>query len=342
MFIPSFIMNRSGYAVLPAALFFVMAFLSCKEKKDEARIVSGDVKDIRFLNEQITRFPHSPFLYNDRAKLYVADRRFSDALSDVEKAISLDSTQSDFFVTKADALFPTRKVKGAIEALEKAISLDEKNLDARLKLAELYLYVEDRAKAIIHADEVLRRDIHNARAYFIKGVSFKELGDTAKAVSSFQTVVEQDPGHFKAFMQLGLILSARHDKLAAQYLTTALRIQPHSVEALYARAMFFQEHGDPERALHDYSTILRIDPDYKHAHYNSGYIKLVLLHNFKEAARHFTDAIQRDSEFTNAYYNRGLAYEEMKEREKARADFEKALSLQPDHELAGKALKNLK
>jgi tetratricopeptide (TPR) repeat protein len=142
-------------------------------------------------------------------------------------------------------------------------------------------------------------------------------------------------------MQLGVLFSAKKNKLAVQYYANALRLNPKSIEALYDRGMFYQENGEMNKAIEDYTSITQIDPNYKDAHYNLGYIHLVYLKVYDQAIKHFSDAIRCDPYFVQAYYNRGLCYENLGDVAAASKDFNKAISIMPTYKLAIDALKRV-
>ncbi|OPY75094.1 MAG: TPR repeat-containing protein YrrB [Syntrophorhabdus sp. PtaU1.Bin058] len=56
--------------------------------------------------------------------------------------------------------------------------------------------------------------------------------------------------------------------------------------------------------------------------------------NIQEAINLYTLAIEKDPEFIDAYYNRGIMYYFLKEYEKAIGDLNKVIEKRPDHVMA--------
>jgi tetratricopeptide (TPR) repeat protein len=324
----------------------LLLFWSCRQKKEEEKAASQQtatpVTEVDRLTNEITVNPKNANAYYQRAKIYTGQKKFKPALADINQAIALDSTKAGYFLTQADILFTNLLIPQAKQAFEKSLELDPKNTEVYLKLAELHLYLKKYKDCLQYANEALKIDKHMAKAYFIKGFAFKEGGDTAKAISSFQTCVEQEPENYDGYMQLGLLYSARKSKLAAQYFSNALRLNPKSIEALYGRGLFYQETKEFNKAFEDYTSILRIDPNYKDAHYNLGYIHLVHLKVYDQAIRHFNDAIRSDPYFVQAYYNRGLCYENLGDIAAAAKDYKQALNIFPTYKLAKEGLKRVR
>ena len=95
-----------------------------------------------------------------------------------------------------------------------------------------------------------------------------------------------------------------------------------------------QNIGKFNRAIQQYDAILNMDDSYKQAWYNIAYIYLVYFEDFQGAADKFSRAIEADPQYAEAYFNRGLAYEEMGKFDLAETDYRKALSLRENYEKA--------
>ncbi len=328
-------------------LFIGLILFACKMDNkqiliDQNLIEAGSDSVLLSFNERIRNNPNNPDIYHERALYYFEHKNdVEQAFADMRRVFTLDTTNSKYFVTLAD-LYLAKGMSGNVKAsLKKAIELDSKNISAYTKLAELNLYIKDYNACLQAANDVLKIDVYNPRAYFIKGMAFKELGDTAKAISSFQTVVEQDPEYYNAYIQLGLLFSAIKNPLAIDYLNNALNLQPQSIEAYYAIAMFLQESGNINKAIDTYNTILKIDSTYNDAHFNLGYIAMVMQNDMAKAIKHFTDNIRFHPNNYEAYYMRGLCYERLKDKTAAERDYREALRLYPQYDNAAIALGNL-
>jgi len=302
---------------------------------------SSAEKKLQFLNNKIKADPKNPELYHERALFALTQKDVNAALEDMTRALSLDSTKAKYYITIGDVYFAANKTRFTKDALEKAISLEPKNVEAILKLAELYLFVEDYKTSVQYIDDALKIDVTNPKAYFMKGMDFKCLKDTAKAISSFTTAIEQNPKYYEPYMQLGLIFSAKHNKLALQYFNTAISLHPQSTEAYYGRAFFRQESGEFDQAIEDYNIILQIDPKYKYAHFNLGYLNYNNNKDYDKAVKNFTKAIDSDPNYINAYYWRALCYENQSNKKAAADDYQKVLNLDPDNDLAEKGLNRM-
>ncbi len=298
-------------------------------------------KKLDELSNKIKKDPKNSDLLHERALLFLSEKDINSAFTDMTHALQIDSTKAPYYLTIADIYFALNKTRYSKEALEKCLKFDTKNVEANLKLAELYLFVQDYQKTIGYIDDALKIDVHNPKAYFMKGMTFKESKDTTKAISSFQTAIEQNPKYYEAYIQLGIIFTAKRNTIALQYLNSAISLHPNSVEAYYDRAYFLQESGEINKAISDYNIILQLDPKYKYAHYNLGYICHEFTKNYEQAIKHFSDAIACDMKYAEAYYMRGLSYEGLGNAMASSSDYKKALELNPEYDLAKEGLKRV-
>ncbi len=300
-------------------------------------IVSEQTAEFRAVNDLLKENINDPALYLRRAKLYMKYKDLSSAVNDLDRAIKVDSLVPEYYLLKAELLKNQDKLKESKTVLDQCLFIDNENVTARVELGWLALIARDHKQAMDYADAALKRDVHSAEAYFLKGMIFEEKGDTTLAISSFRTAVEQENDYFDAYIHLGLLHFNEPNTLAKEYLKNALRIDSISLEALYAFGMICQESGDYNEAIDTYYRILNIH-EYREPHFNLGFIHQEYLKVYDVAIEHYTNAIAVEPKYLDAYYNRGLCYEQRDELKKAEADFRYALELNPQYTNAAKAL----
>lgn len=318
---------------------------SCGDFLNKKKTVS-DVDSLTFsadssykmLNEQIKRNPDQANLYAQRALVSVRKNDVPSALKDINRAIYLDSNQASFYVQRADIFFKQRETRAAREDFLKSIVLDPKNEEAYLKLAELELVLEKYSQSIDYCNQLLKVNVFSPKAYFMKGMNYKYAGDTASAISSFQTAVEQDDQYYEGYLQLGALFAVQKNPLALDYYNNALRLKPTSLEAIYHKCMFLQETGSFDKALEGYNLMIKIDSTSRNAHFNKGYLYLVYAQDYTKALTSFERVMALYPKDVDAIYNAGVCCDKKKDKKQARIYYKKALEIQPDYELAAKAL----
>ncbi len=332
-----------GYILIS---FLSLVEFACTGGLNEAQILKdskdSSKKSLAELQALIEAEPNNAAHYFKRANYYFDKKEFEPAYADAIKTLQLDSTKAEHFILMSDLYFVSTKTGQSKKLLERALTIDPKNNLALMKLAELYLYVKEYNKSIEQLDNVLRENKYNAKAYFLKGMNFKEMGDTTRAISSFATTVEQDPEYYNAYMQLGNLSSIKNNRNAIDYYNSALNINPRSTEALYGKALFYQLNGAFSQAKDTYGMLLQIDPQYRNAHYNLGFIASEITEDYDKGIAHYSDAIKIDAEYYQAYYMRGFCYERKGDKKNAELEYIAALQLKRDYDKAIEAVARIK
>ena len=110
--------------------------------------------------------------------------------------------------------------------------------------------------------------------------------------------------------------------------------------ARHARADYFYQQGQLNRALTEYRQLNMVDRQYVAANYNAGLI-LLELDSLRQAYNEFNIVIRNDPGSMEAYLQRGLASERLGEAAAARWDYETALRVDPNFTPAREALARL-
>jgi tetratricopeptide (TPR) repeat protein len=320
--------------------------VACDQNKtpkiDTGAAPASRLNPIDSINAIIKEQPNNPDLYFERAKFHYGNKDVPSSLSDVGRALSLDSSKADYYLLLADLKLISKQSRESKDALLKANKLDPNNIDVLLKLGELYMVVQDADASFIYLNQALKLDVHNARAYQLKGFNYKFLRDTLNALSSFQTAIEQDPNDYDSYLQIGLFYANINNPLAEDYFNNAIKVKPQSLEARYAKGLHYQEMDETRKALDTYNEIIDLNPNYFNAYYNRGFVYLTQLEKFDSAAYEFQRAIDfGPQDYFEAHYNKGIALEMNKEFAKATEAFSASLKINPQYDLAAKGLERL-
>lgn len=335
---------------LSIALVAIILLFACGNGNKTADRDTGSVTNnadtakqgsLELLERSVQQDPNNAELLNQLAKEYIKNNRLQEAFDQIIRAMQLDSTKADYHLTLADIFYSSNRVYNAKESLEKALRVEPEHTEASMRLAEVHFILREYEASVTLLNKILVKDKKNATALFMRGMVFKENADTSQAIRDFQLATEADNDYYNAYMQLGMIFQLRNDPASEGYFTQAIRIRPGSEEALYGRALWYQDHEKPDKAIRDYTAILQSNPRNKNAHFGLGYIHHIYLQVYAEAIRHYSGAIQADPRYVEAYYNRGLCYEAVGNLDPAESDFRTALTIRPDYPPAKEGLKRV-
>lgn len=341
-------------AVIRTALFILFmvpsVLTSCrnhgsKNKKPEnasAIAVAPDSTNLADLDRLIRENPRSPGLFAKRAEIYAGRKNYTQALSDITIALKMDSVNPTYYIDQAEYYIFIGEPNSAKKGLNACLKKFPLNTDVMLKMAEIHLYMKEYGLAKLMLQQVLPINDDLAQIYFIQGLIALETSDTLGAVRNFQVTIDKEPDYYAAYIQAGKIYSNQANPLAIQYLKSAIDLQPNMYEAHYLLGLFYQEHGFLDEANQEYEYISsKIDSSLADPYFNRGYIEMVYKANYDEAIKWFGKAIDRNPGYANAWYNRGFSYELDGKLAKAKADYQKAMEIEPNFPLAIKGLNRI-
>ncbi len=332
------ILNRkSCYASVLLVLFLLF---SCQHNRQDDRYVDMP-SELAEIYKKIDKNPSDLSLYFSLSDYYMKISLQDSALNAILTALRIDSTNTTCYLKLSDVYFAMNHIDASEEMLEKVISMDGKNQEAYLKLAELHFLHKRYDKAQNFLQTALSIDSYNPKAYFIWAWVYKEEGDTMSAIRSYLTAIEQDIDYFEAYEELAILYHHKKDPIAANYYKNALNIKPDDILLMYNFAMFYQEMNDFDKAIMYYKMILQINPSYKYALHNIAWIYMIEMERYEDAIAFFTNAIDIDNEYIEAIYNRGLAFESLKQYDNARQDYAYTLKLNDKYELGIEGLNRL-
>lgn len=289
-----------------------------------------NLPELKALNAKILKSPNDPALYSQRAYLYIGLKQFDLAEGDVKRALNLDSSKADYYITQVDLAYAKNKTREARDILDAITKRFPDNVEALLKAAELYYIVKQYQPALDYVNKALKINENMAKAYHLKGTIYAENGDTARAISSLITATEQDNKYYEAFFDIGVLYAASANPIAFDYYDNALRLRMNDPKVLYAKAKLLQKLKKMDDAIRLYELILKTDKTDAQVCYNLGVIYLFSKNDTSKALDYFSKAISNDATFAEAYYSRAYTYALLNDKLNAKADYNMCLQLKPN------------
>ncbi len=315
------------HTILALALL-LFTLVACQTPATEKEVT------IESISTDIEADPHNLLLLEKRKDLYIAAKQNEKAIGDLQHCINLAADSSKYYVELADLFMEKGDVNNTLALLEKASKVAPKDANIWVKVSEIYLIYKKYPDVIKFANKALEADSYNDRAFFVKAYAYKETNDTAKAIENFRECLKNNPQNTSANIELGFLFSLKKDKLAITYFKNALAIDSNNLNANYNLGLYYQNNDYLNEAIDVYKTMIENDPSFAHSYFNIGYIYLELLNIPDMGADYFTQAIAQKADFFEAYYNRGLCYEEVGNVIQAQEDFKMALKISPNYDPA--------
>ena len=319
-------------------------YLGCNEPVEESeqdaqvQQTDQDGGKLGEINDQIKLASNDPTLYYNKALIHFEKGDLDASFGDINRALSLDSTNNTYLSFMSDVLYFQGDVEAARSFITHWLTIYPGNKEALIKVAKLHILLQDYDSSLTALETMQDRDQFNPQIYFYQCVTYKAMGDTVNAIKAFQKTVALNQENVQGHIQLGRLFSAKNDKVAIQYFNRALEADSVNIEAFYGKAMFYQNRTKPEMAEKLYKKILAIEPNHLDATYNMGFLSLIYFDKLTDGVKYFTSAIELNPNYIEAIYNRGYCYELLEDANNARVDYKKTLSLNPQYDLGAEGL----
>jgi tetratricopeptide (TPR) repeat protein len=244
--------------------------------------------------------------YSNRAGAHVKLGQLNLAIADYTKAIALVPANPAAFTGRGRAHLAAHRPHGAIRDFTRAVAADARFSAAYRSRAEAKLGIERFEEAIEDFSRAIAFDSRNADFYILRGGAYLDAGNAASAVKDFATAIDLAPRSARAYVARGIAYAkAEAYDDALNDFARAIELEPRNAKAFAYRAWTYRQQ-QPELGL-------------------------------KEVER----ALKLDGASAEAHWARGEIHEVQGRGTLAVADFEKALSLDPQLKEASRALQRL-
>ena len=275
--------------------------------------------------------PFSSTFYMKQSNLLVELKEYEQALTLLEKAEILDSTDIEIYFLKADIYCCQKKYELAIDILQYALSIcdDMEMEELYIEMAEVY----EQAEQFHDAYECLKAalDLNPNSEVALNRIWFcidltQEYEDS---IELYKGLIDEDPYNYLAWYNLGhsYMGMGLYEKAVEAYEFT-LAINEEYDLAYRECADAHYELANYESAVYYYKEHIKLTKPYKKIYYQVGccYEKL----NDRVKARYyFRLAIKKDPRYSEAYYRMGLTLREDHKYQEALLRFQKALQIEP-------------
>jgi tetratricopeptide (TPR) repeat protein len=204
----------------------------------------------------------SPYFYFAEAELQWKKGNLDEAAASLKRALELDP-ESIYIRRELATLYLQRKdAAGALAVIESILEREPKDVGALTIFGQIKLSQKKIAEARTAYETLLSVDPGEEKVYLILGGIYREEKEIDKALSIYSRLVETIPGSYAGHYYLGRIYleKDRPDDAEKEFLTT-IRLAPDLEEPRFALIGLYREAGEEEKILGLYQEILDIDPE---------------------------------------------------------------------------------
>ena len=234
---------------------------------------------------------------------------------------------------KAVDLNDTSAVGEAIAALDKKINSDPGNAELYHERAQLYYEKREFSQSLTDIQKALSIDSTKAPYYLLLANLQFAANKTLQAKESLEKTLSLDPKNVEANMKLAEIYFYVKQYLKSiGYLDGVLKEDIHYAKAYFMKGMNFKEMGDTNTAISSFQTCIEQNQDYYAA-----FMQLAIIMHARNnplAIQYYTGAIRIEPKSQEAFYGRGLYYQDHNDLDKAIQDYTSLSEINPQNKQA--------
>ena len=202
-------------------------------------------------------------------------------------AIEIDSKQSPFYYSLANALREQGKFMEAIEAYQQAIRIQPNHADAYNNLGTIFINQNRIDDAIEAYQQAIQIQPNQGEAYYNLGNALHRQEKLEEAIEAYQQAIQIQPNYVDAYNNLGVVL-IDHEKLreSVQIYQKTLEIQPNYADAYNNLGNALREQGKLEESIRIFQKATYIQPNHAEAHNNLA-MTLLLKGDFKNGWKQY-------------------------------------------------------
>ncbi len=202
-------------------------------------------------------------------------------------AIEIDSKQSPFYYSLANALREQGKFMEAIEAYQQAIRIQPNHADAYNNLGTIFINQNRIDDAIEAYQQAIQIQPNQGEAYYNLGNALHRQEKLEEAIEAYQQAIRIQPNYVDAYNNLGVVL-IDHEKLreSVQIYQKTLEIQPNYADAYNNLGNALREQGKLEESIRIFQKAIYIQPNHAEAHNNLA-MTLLLKGDFKNGWKQY-------------------------------------------------------
>ena len=179
----------------------------------------------------------------------------------------------------------------------------------------------DYGTAVPYLSQAAKLDPTSVFAYFNRGYAYMGAHDYDKAIADFNHIIELHPKLAATYVNRGSCYDSKGDpaRALADY-DRAIQLDPFCTVAFYDRGMLHFHQGDDDAAIADFTQAIHPQPDSAQASADES-----------DTERQAISGAVIDPAPKHLYFQRGLAYENKGDHDKALADYDQAIKDEPTY-----------
>ena len=333
-------MKKGSFLIIPFFLIIIFFLTGCSGNEPDAQqILTHPPYDA--LSDSIRQFPDNPRYYLERGLLLSQNNKHEIATPDYKKAWDLSSDEG-VALEYASNLLLLNRTNEALLFLNDCRKKFPGNIEFGRRISELYAQTGRRKEALAEYDKMIEQDSLNFMAWYERGLLQVRLRDTSAAVQSLQRSYAIQPINYTG-LALANIYSNQKDPRVIIICDDILKRDSAGlmVDPLLLKGIYYSDIKQYNNALALFEECIKRDWKFIEAYIEKG-IVLFDQKKYTNALEVFKLGTTVSNTNADTYYWLGRCYEELKDKEQAKENYGRALSLDRDLVEAEDGIERLK
>jgi len=267
--------------------------------------------------------------YLNMSSIYFSQKKHDLALASAKSAYHQNKFQAPIYTQLGKCYCENGQYDSAAFFLNKGVSLGDEGISNLIYLSNSQLKNEDYDGALQNLDKAIGLDEKNAGAYNARGKAKFQMADFEGAEADFNKALELSPKSTTLLVNLANCSVAQGKYEAAQeYINTGLNTvsKNERLQLLIIQGNVYTLQDSLELAIQSFDQAFEMDQSNVVVLNNQAAI-LLEMDDYESALTKCNQALDIQPEMMEAYFNRGIANEMLRNVEDACSDWEQAFIL---------------
>ena len=190
---------QESLRLTPGQVSSILGLANVAEKRNDQK------KAQDYFQQALSKEPNSSKVQTSWGHFLATQRRFSEAETALQKAISLNNRAIPPRVELGDVyLFGMKQPEKAVGSLRSALEIDPKSATTHYKLALALTAMKQPKEALKEIDAALRLNPAYIDAHLTRGDLLLVLGEGGQSLAAFEQAVKVSPKHPVAWVKMGM------------------------------------------------------------------------------------------------------------------------------------------
>jgi tetratricopeptide (TPR) repeat protein len=211
------------------------------------------------IDQNLAKYAQRNQLFGARGRIFLELNNLSSAITAFTRAIEINGTQPEYYISRAKAYSGLRKYDLAVSDLIKALDIEPDNFPLYFERSRLYDLISNYNRAMDDIDFYIKLFPDDIQAMFFKGQIYYDQANYLKALEIFNKCLSKDQSEADFFVaRANTYLKTNTFKYAIQDYGMALDLDPRNPDTYLNRGLARFNLNDKKGACNDWEKAARL------------------------------------------------------------------------------------